>query len=197
MVMKRALKILGWTVLGLVVLTVGGFCAFVGSAAIAGIREARKGDEGVIPAIQREVTPSPGTSEIGKTRDNPILLGSALRYGDIELTVLQLQRQANIEFRSAKEGKEYAVVTLQLRNVGPVNKTKRYNTTDFRIVGAKGIIYGDWMFEPDTGNRLGSGEFFGGSSVSGDILREVDKDDKHLVLIWSAALGTSRYLALE
>ena len=44
---------------------------------------------------------------------------------------------------------------------------------------------------------LNSGEFFGGSEVIGSIVREIHKDDRDLVLIFSPSFAGSRYLSLE
>ena len=144
----------------------------------------------------------------GKTRTNPVPFGLPLRYGDKEVAVLNVKKQSLIgekgewkfplvDYWEAEEGKIFLIVTIRFRNVGSPDKTQHYNTIDFRVVGAKGKIY-DWpLFEPETGNNLGSGELFGGSAVSGDIVREVDADDSEFVLIWSADLGVSRYFSLE
>jgi len=159
-------------------------------------------------ALPATATPRKEEPELGKSRTNPIPLGDSLKYGDIEVTVLRVASRSLIgekgqwkipgmDYWEAPSGKRYVVVTIRLVNGGSPDKTKLYNTIDFRVVGSKGRIY-EWpVLEPNLGNNLSSGEFFGGSSVSGDVIREVDADDSALVLIWSAGLGVSRYFALE
>jgi hypothetical protein len=136
-------------------------------------------------------------SDLGKTRFNPIPLGSGLQYGDIELTVLGFKRESNIGWLcSASGGKTYAVATIRLRNLGSPNSTESFFTYDFRMVGLKATIY-DNEYCSTGGNFLESGELFGGGMASGDVVCKVDSDDTHLLLIWSADWGESRYFALE
>ena len=89
------------------------------------------------------------------------------------------------------------MVKLRLRNQGDPDKTKRYHTSDFRIVGSRGIIYDDWFITPNTGLNLGSGEFFGGGEVDGNIVQQVHQDDDELTLIYTPAFRGSRYLSIE
>ena len=144
-------------------------------------------------------TPTPTLTPIpaGKSKGNPVPLGFTLRYRNTEMTVIGLSRSYEIGWHTPPEGKVYAVATVMIRNVGSPDKTESYVPSDFRIVGSKGVIYDDWLFEPDTGNLLGSQEIFGGATIEGDIVREVDEDDTGLVLIWSPGWGVSCYLALE
>lgn len=142
-------------------------------------------------------------SEVGKTRANPVPLGSSLQYGDMELTVLWFERQAYTLSSSImagwpcvpSQGKEYAVATIGLRNLGSPDGTQNYYTIDFRMVGSEGTIYDNTGC--DNGNLLESGELFGGGAASGDIICEVAQADTNLVLIWSADWGVSQYFSLE
>ena len=74
-------------------------------------------------------------------------------------------------FFEPSEGHEWVAVTLRLRNVGSGrDETDYYNDFEFRITGKRGIIYDD-ILSPDTDRPLGSGEFFGGGEITGDIVR--------------------------
>ena len=96
-----------------------------------------------------------------------------------------------------KEGHEWVTVAVRLRNVeGSRDEAKHYNNLDFRITGRRGIIYDD-ILAPDTGTPLGSGEFFGGAEITGDVVRQVHKDDGELVLIYTKTFQGSRFLSLE
>jgi len=163
---------------------------------------------GIAKGPSEEVTSATPTGEespvidLGKTRSNPVPLGSSLRYGDTELIVLDLVRV------QASEGKVHAVVTVRLRNVESQNESETYRESDFSIVGSKGIlctetehyVYGvdelNLLF--DTWEKQLSGiVVFGGTTISGNIVFDVDQDDSNLVLIWSASWNTSRYFSLE
>ena len=100
-------------------------------------------------------------------------------------------------FASLDSDHEWVVVRLHIKNPGSADKTQRYNTLDFRIVGKRGIIYDDWFPAPSTDTPLDSGEFFGGGEVPGDIVQQVHIDDGDLVLIYSPSFQGSRYLSLE
>ena len=145
------------------------------------------------------LSPTPTPIPSGKTRSEPIPYGYSTIHSGIEIAVLDVTRGANLSdslFASLDEGHEWVIVKLRVANPGSPDKTQRYNTLDFRIVGKKGVVYDDW-FTPDTDTSLGSGEFFGGGEVVGDIVQQVDEDDSELVLIYSPSLRGSRYLSLE
>ena len=84
-----------------------------------------------------------------------------------------------------------------LKNVGGSrDEPDHFNELYFRITGKRGIIYDD-IFTPNTDNPLGSGDFFGGGEITGDVVREIHKNDGELVLIYSPTFKGSRYLSLD
>ena len=138
-------------------------------------------------------------ADMGTQPVNPYPAGRSMTHDGIEVTVLEVRRDypKDVMFFAPKEGHEWVTVTLRLRNTSDSSgSTKHYNAWHFRITGDKGVIYGHDV-TPSTGAMLNSGEFFGGSEVTGDIVHQVQTDDTGLVLIYSAPLRGSRYLALE
>ena len=102
----------------------------------------------------------------------------------------------------AEAGGSLAIVSLQIRNVGASEKSQRYTTINFAVVGDKGEVYDDWQTDIVCdlygGESLHSGELYGGDSVTGTIICTVDTDDSHLVLRWSTFPGPEEhFLALE
>lgn len=143
--------------------------------------------------------PTPTPIPSGESRSEPAPYGYPVVHSGIEVTVLDVTRGVELPdiFTPLDEGNEWVVVNLRLRNQGDPDKTKRYHTSDFRIVGSRGIIYDDWFITPNTGSNLGSGEFFGGGEVDGNIVQQVHRDDAELTLIYAPAFRGSRYLSIE
>ena len=138
-------------------------------------------------------------AEIGTSRSNPVPLGQSYRYDDLEVKVLDFERSEGYLSAQAGAGRSFAIVSLQIRNVGAPEKSQVYNTINFAVVGDKGEVYKDWQTDiVCEGKALLSGELYGGDSVTGTIIRTVDTDDSHLVLRWSTFPGPEEhFLALE
>lgn len=183
--MKDALKIgcgivIGFVILGILATTLCGLCA-------VGTKE----------TLERALaTATPASKLGGESRLNPVPVGSPLRYGNQQLTVIGSRKTNALGYWKAAENKTYLVVTVALECLAAADATCHYGPIDFRIVGSKGKIYDSW-FGPETESPLRSGEIFGGSSVRGDLVQEIDEDEGDLVLIWSAGLGISRYFVVE
>ena len=133
----------------------------------------------------------------GKERTNPLPRGYSITHNDLKVTVMEVSYSFSEGglFASLEKGHVWAIVKLRLEAVGNPNKSYRYNTLEFRLVGDKGVIYDDWIAVPE--NDMGSGEFFGGATLDTDVVRQIHEDDTNLVLIYSPAFKGSRYLALE
>jgi len=141
-------------------------------------------------------------AKIGMSRSNPVPLGQSYRYDDLEVKVLDFERRQVMGSAQAGAGSSFAIVSLQIRNVGAPEKSERYNTINFAVVGDKGEVYDDWQTDivcEYEGKALRSGELYGGDSVTGTIIRTVDTDDSYLVLRWSTGFrgAKERFLALE
>ena len=192
---KSVRRSLGLVLLGVVLLPIGIVLAVAG------------GDENTPdePVVSREATTpeetvsAPTPTNTGKSPTSPIAYGVPVVHRDIEVTVLDIKRNhpTPSTFFEPKEEHEWVTVTLRVRNVDDDrDKAKSYNDLDFRITGSRGLIY-DNIFTPKTDTPLGSGDFFGGGEVTGDVVREVHKDDSELVLIFTKAFQGSRYLSLK
>jgi len=139
-------------------------------------------------------------AKIGTSRSNPVPLGQSYRYDDLEVKVLDFERSEGYLSAQAGAGRSFAIVSLQIRNVGAPEKSQVYNTINFAVVGDKGEVYKDWQTDiVCEGKALLSGELYGGDSVTGTIIRTVDTDDSYLVLRWSTGFRGAKehFLALE
>ena len=182
---RKLRKPIGSILLGIVLLPMGVVLVFSGSG-----------------TDDRKNLSEPPPDTLGATRSNPVPRGSSVTHENIEVTIFEMVRgwdQENSDSIFASppdDGYEWVVVRLLLRNVGEKDLTENYSSTSFRITGARGVIY-DELFTPDTNIPLGSGEFFGGGEVVGDIVQQVHVDDDDLVLIYSPIFEGSTYLSLE
>lgn len=134
----------------------------------------------------------------GRERTNPLPRGYSITHSNLKVTIIDVSYSSSEGglFSSLEENHVWAIVELRLEAVGDPNKAYWYRTSEFRLVGDRGIIYDEsWITVPN--NDIGSGEFFGGGVVEGNVVRQVHKDDTNLILIYSPALEGSRYLALE
>ena len=192
---KSVRRSLGLVLLGIVLLPIGIVLMVAGGGGATP-------DE---PVVSREAAAPEGTgstptpANTGKSPTNPLAYGVPVVHTEIEVTVLDFKRNhpTRSDFLEPKEGHEWVTVTLRVRNVDDNrDKAKHYNDLDFRITGRRGIIYDD-IFTPNTDTPLGSGEFFGGAEITGDVVRQVHKDDSELVLIYTETFHGSRYLSLE
>lgn len=133
----------------------------------------------------------------GRERTEPLPRGYSITHDDFKVTVLDVSYSTSEEgiFASLEDDHVWAIVKLRLEAVGDPNKSYRYSTSNFRMVGDMSTIYDEWISVPD--DDMGSGEVFGGGVVEGNVIRQVHKDDANLVLIFSPTFRGSRYLDLE
>ena len=192
---KSVRRSLGMVLVGVVLLPIGIVVMIAGG-------DGATSDE---PTVSKEVASSertegtPDRTDIGKSPTAPFAYGVPIVHAGIEVTVLEVRRDypEDAPFFEVKEEHEWIAVTLRLRNVGGSrDEPDHYNELYFRITGKRGVIYDD-IFTPNTDNPLGSGDFFRDGEITGDIVREIHKDDGELVLIYSPTFEGSRYLSLE
>jgi len=168
-----------FTCVAVPLLGLGGLCSFVAS----------------LPTP----VPTPTYNPVGLTRANLAPLGElVVNDQEVECTVLGVERGISLEWESPEEGNEFISIALRLRNLGSADQTRHYAPSDFRVVGARGVIYDRMFFLSTLDDALGSGEFFGGAEVTGKIIQEAGIGETNLVLIWDPGPGSSaRYLSLD
>ena len=197
LIRKRSVRrSLGIILLGVVLLPIGIVVMIAGGDGATSDDPVASRESGA-PAESAKSPPTP--ADMGKSPTNPLAYGVPIVHRGMEVSVLDVKRNhpTPSTFFEPKEEHEWVTVTLRVRNVdGDRDKAKHYNHLDFRITGRRGLIY-DNIFAPNTDTPLGAGEFFGGGEVTGDVVREVHKDDGELVLIFTQTFHGSRYLSLE
>lgn len=147
-------------------------------------------------------TPSetlPPTSDVGKSRLNPVPFESSLTYDDQRVTVLSSQRLTQIGTGwladTPKEGYIYLVVKLKIDFLGDPSQIHHLYEWDFDVVGDSGYVYEyEWLVDTDT--SLEGGDFYGGATTSGDLVYEIKQTETNMVLIWHCGLVTDRFLEI-
>lgn len=148
-----------------------------------------------------------------------VLDTSIWRSGESLFESVMRDRKRNITSKTmlhapdAGEGSVWLVIEVRLRNIGNPNHTIIFRPTHFEVTGRSGSIYEvadvppkkqrksssfaeSW--ERHLGKRyLDSGEFFGGSELTGHLIAKVAADDDDFVLIYSPGSKDSRFLSLE
>jgi len=167
-----------------------------------GIGEVTEKSETITPATT--VTPttpeSPEVTELGKSRLNPVPVGSSLTYSNQRVTVLSSQRVKKKSEYTASEDKIYLIVKLKVEFLGDAPRSYHLGRSSFDVVGSSGYVYengyGYQYVLLDTDTPLKSGDFYGGASTSGDLVYEIDETETNMVLIWHVGFTIERYLQI-
>lgn len=107
-------------------------------------------------------------------------VGEEVQLGDNVLTVTNVEKSQGDDFDKPKEGHEYVIVTVQIKNAGSENIS--YNPFDFKMANSQGQILDQAFTIIDTDTSLQSGELAPGGNVSGTIVFEQPTGDTGLQL---------------
>lgn len=108
--------------------------------------------------------------------------GGSVTGGNVQVTVTKTERSSGDDWNKPKDGKEYYIVHLTLKNNG-ASKAK-YNPYDFSIKDSNGNITQETFTIIDKDTSLNMGELAPSGTVSGTIAFEVPKGDSGLTLIY-------------
>lgn len=111
-------------------------------------------------------------------------------YKDAEISVTNVEKSSGSEFDTPKEGMEYVIVTVQIRNVGDSNNIS-YNPFDFKMLNSQGQLVDQTFTTVNTDTSLSSGELTPGGQVSGTIAFEQPVGDTGLVLQYTGNIWLS------
>lgn len=158
-------------------------------------------------AIEEEPTetpkPSPTPPSPGVAYENPAPVGqSVVTDNDFEITVLEVRRdawqeieQVNMFNEPAREGYEYVLVQVKVKNLGSEDETQKVASHEFRLTGSYGVVRSTASVVID--NELG-GEMFGSGVLEGQLVYETPQDETNPILIYDPGVGASpSWLAVE
>ncbi len=139
-------------------------------------------------------TPAPG-SDIGLSFDEPAFPNeSVVSDGGLQLTILEVNRNASVETVAPVEGRETIIVTVELVNLG--TEESAFNERDFKLLNPYEEAY-----TPAVGaiaGALGRGTLPPNEGLEGRLVFETVAGETDLRLLWESDRGGApRYLYLE
>ena len=150
------------------------------------------------------VATGPGTS-----REEAVAIGETVRSGDLEVTVTEVNLDAEDEVRAANEfaeparpGRRFVLVQLRVRHAGEGSDTISVSSSDFKLTGSGNVVY-DAFGDASCGFFDGDiqGEMFPGGELEGSVCFQVPDAETGLILIVQPFASFDdedrRFIALE
>jgi hypothetical protein len=143
--------------------------------------------------------PTPEGSDIGITFEEPAFPDEAVvNEQQVQLTILDINRNAAVEGIQPVEGREVIIVTIELVNLG--TEEASFNERDFVLVNEE-----EKGYEPTVGainirdGALGRGTLPPNEGLEGRLVYEIVAAETNLRLVWepSGRDVTPRYIYLE
>jgi hypothetical protein len=156
-------------------------------------------------------TSTPAPTGPGSSRSNAVPLGSPVRTGDLEVTVLTADLDADAttfgdsSFATpARSGFRYVVVRVHVRNAGTGEDTIDASEGDFGMTGSANVLYEPYDDKSSCGfltrDRL-EAKLFPGGSADGNVCFQIPADERDVLLVVSPFISFKgsdrRYLALQ
>lgn len=107
-------------------------------------------------------------------------VGETAKYKGLEMTVTKVEKSQGTEYEKPKDGKEYVIVTVNIKN----NSTDKiaYNPLYFKIQNSQGQIEDETFTTVNQDSELKSGDLAVGGQVTGSIAFEEPTNDSSLLL---------------
>jgi hypothetical protein len=153
-------------------------------------------------------TPASGP---GTSRAEAVSIGTAVRTGDIEVTVLSADLNASdriaqhASFPATPEtGNRFVLARVRLRAVGSGEATVQAGDSNFALTGSKNVVYTPYDQKARCGFSVPdeiNAELFPGGIAEGNVCFQAPQDEQRLILIVEPSLGAGnadrRYVALQ
>lgn len=140
-----------------------------------------------------EPTPIPG-SDIGLSFEDPAFSNEAVvNDKNVQLSILEVNRNAVVESIPQVEGREVIIVTIELVNRGEENTN--FNERDLKVLNGFQDAY-----EPSLGaiaGALGRGTLPPNEGLEGRLVYEVVTGEPDLRLLWEAPDSAPRFIYLQ
>jgi hypothetical protein len=153
---------------------IGAFVLLVAVLAVAGGQEKAE-----------KVTASGKTEKQATKKEEPkkdiFALNEEVKLVEHVLTVTKFEASQGAEYFKPKEGMEYIICTVKIKNIGKENIS--YNPYNFKLQTSKGnIVSSTFMSTENNKTSLSSGELAPNGEVEGTLAFETNKDDTKLIL---------------
>jgi hypothetical protein len=139
-------------------------------------------------------TPIPG-ADIGLSFEAPAFpKQSVVNEKNMQLTILDVNRNAAVETIPQVEGREIIIITIELVNLGEEENT--FNERDFMLINNFNDAYAPALGAVD--GALGRGSLPPGEGLEGRLVFEVIAGEVELILLWEPGQGAQpRYIYLQ
>lgn len=109
-------------------------------------------------------------------------IGDVVELNGASVVVNKVTRVNGDDWNRPKNGHEYVVVEVTIKNEG--TSSKSYNPFDFKMQNSQGVITDMTFWTSDRDTSLSSGELAPGGSITGTIPFEEPINDPELTLIY-------------
>lgn len=142
----------------------------------------------------------------GETRDQPLPIDAVIDIGgDMTVSILEVARpandivqQGNMFNETPEPNKEYLMVKLRVECAKSSNDKCTFDRYEFKTVGADGQVRDQASVAGVPGAFESYAEFFGGSSLDGNIVFVATQNDSSVVMYHEPFLfGDPVYIALQ
>ena len=110
------------------------------------------------------------------------LVGDIAQLDDTQVQVTKLEKSAGTKYDKPKDGQEYVIVTIAIKNKGSAEID--YNTYDFQMSNSQGQLSDQVFTIVNAETTLGSGQLMSNGVVTGTVVFEQPIDDSALELIY-------------
>lgn len=118
-----------------------------------------------------------------------------VKLNDAIVKVTNVEKSNGSEFDKAKDGMEYVIVTVSIKNDG--KNEISYNPFDFEMQNSKGQITNQTFTIINKDTSLNSGNLAAGGEVSGTIAFEQPQNDNALVLKYKGNLFSNKEIKIK
>jgi len=107
-------------------------------------------------------------------------VGETAKVDGVEMTVTKVEKSNGTEFDKPKDGMQFVIVTVKIKNVGKDEIS--YNPFYFKMQNSKGQITDEGFSTVNQNTALQSGDLAVGGEVEGSLIFEEPVNDNGLIL---------------
>lgn len=144
--------------------------------------------------VQNTVDTAQDVKVDNEVKDN-YLLGEIAELKELNIQVTGVEYSSGSEYDKPKDGYEYAIVNLAIKNVS--DSSQSYNVYNFSVQNTNGQIENQTFSTINSDTALGSGELAPGGIVSGSIIFEVPTNDNGLKVLFSDNIFSDKNIVFD
>lgn len=131
---------------------------------------------------------------------NPVVkdfyaINEDVKLNDAIIKVTKIEKSDGSDFDKPKNGMEFVIVTVSIRNSGTGEIT--YNPFDFKMQNSKGQITDEGFTTINTDTQLNNGSLASGGNISGSIAFEQPKGDNGLILKYKGNMFSNKEIKIK